>query len=237
MTQQAPRTALGAWTVDGPLLCRQFSPLPDSRRATAMDKQASDGPLWLGLDGLQGDRIADRRFHGGRDRSLCHYPTQHYHYWSQRFPPLRARLGLGAFGENLGSQALDEEQVCIGDLLRWGTALIEISQPRSPCIRLDNRHGVRGLARELSASGRTGWLYRTIEPGTVRPGDTLQLLERPHPQINVAHLWRCFLDQNLTEDNLQQLAKLPRLAMHYRAIFRQRYDALRAQRDQHSLFD
>ncbi|MCQ3996719.1 MOSC domain-containing protein, partial [Klebsiella pneumoniae] len=98
-------------------------------------------------------------------------------------------------------------------------------------------HGVRGLARELSASGRTGWLYRTIEPGTVRPGDTLQLLERPHPQISVAHLWRCFLDQNLTEDNLQQLAKLPRLAMHYRAIFRQRYDALRAQRDQHSLFD
>ncbi|MEW6177462.1 MAG: MOSC domain-containing protein [Pseudomonadota bacterium] len=237
MTQQTSRTVLGAWAVDGPLLCRQFSPLPDSRKATAMDKQFSDGPLWLGPDGLQGDRIADQRFHGGPDRSLCHYPSQHYQYWSQRFPQLHSRLGLGAFGENLGSQALGEEQVCIGDLLRWGSALIQISQPRSPCIKLDNRHGVRGLARELSASGRTGWLYRTIEPGRVRSDDRLQLLDRPHPQISVAHLWGCFLDQNLAEDSLQQLAKLPPLALHYRAIFRQRYDALRGRRDQHSLFD
>lgn len=237
MTQQTSRTVLGAWAVDGPLLCRQFSPLADSRKATAMDKQFSDGPLWLGPDGLQGDRIADRRFHGGPDRSLCHYPSQHYQYWSQRFPQLRSRLGLGAFGENLGSQALGEEQVCIGDLLRWGSALIQISQPRSPCIKLDKRHGVRGLARELSASGRTGWLYRTIEPGSVRPDDRLQLLDRSHPQISVAHLWRCFLDQHLAEDSLQQLAKLPSLALHYRAIFRQRYDALRGRRDQHSLFD
>jgi len=237
VTQQAPRPSLGAWAVDGPLLCRQFSPLPNSRKASAMDKHASDGPLWLGLDGLQGDRIADRRFHGGPDRGLCHYPSQHYQYWSQRFPQLRSRLGPGAFGENLGSQALNEEQACIGDLLRWGSALIEISQPRSPCIRLDSRHGVRGLARELSASGRTGWLYRTIEPGSVSPGDRLQLLERAHPQISVAHLWRCFLEQDLAEDSLLQLAELQPLAMHYRAIFRQHYDTLRGRRDQHSLFD
>lgn len=89
---------------------------------------------------------------------------------------------------------------------------------------------MRGLARELSASGRTGWLYRTLEPGHVRPGDTLQLLERPHPNISVAYLWRCFLDPNQARDSLLQLAELQPLAMHYRAIFRQRYDVLRGQR-------
>ena len=103
------------------------------------------------------DRVAERRFHGGPDRALCHYPTQHYLYWAQRFAPLRTQLGLGAFGENLGSEGLNEAQLCIGDRLRWGDALIEVSQPRSPCVRLDTRHGMRGLARELSASGRTGW--------------------------------------------------------------------------------
>lgn len=202
-----------------------------------MDKHASTGPLWLGMAGLQGDRVADQRFHGGPDRTLCHYPTQHYAYWAQRFPQLRTRLGLGAFGENLGSEQLDEHQVCIGDRLRWGDALIEVSQPRSPCVRLDNRHGVRGLARELSASGRIGWLYRTVEEGALRPGDRLQLLERPHPAISVAHVWHCFFDPMQADETLLQLAELLRLATHYRAIFRQRYDARRSQRDQRSLFD
>ncbi|MCQ4296573.1 MOSC domain-containing protein [Pseudomonas stutzeri] len=230
-------TAPQIWAVSGPLLCERFSPLPGSSKATAMDKHASAGPLWLGMAGLQGDRVADQRFHGGPERTLCHYPTQHYVYWAQRFAQLRTRLGLGAFGENLGSEQLDEAQVCIGDRLRWGGALIEVSQPRSPCIRLDSRHGVRGLARELSASGRIGWLYRTIEEGHVRPGDALQLLERPHPGVSVTHLWRCFLDPGLADETLLQLAELPRLATHYRAIFRQRYDARRGHRDQRDLFD
>ncbi|MCD1639824.1 MOSC domain-containing protein [Pseudomonas stutzeri] len=225
------------WTVSGPLLCSAFSPLPGSRKATAMDKRPADAPLWLDRDGLQGDRIADRRFHGGPDRALCHYPTQHYVYWAQRFLQLRTRLGLGAFGENLGGEDLDEAQLCIGDRLRWGDALIEVSQPRSPCIRLDSRHGVRGLARELSASGRTGWLYRTLEPGSVRPGDTLQLLERPHPEISVAFLWRCFLDPALADETLLRLAELPSLARFYRQAFGQRHDARRGQRDQQRLFD
>jgi MOSC domain-containing protein YiiM len=225
------------WTVSGPLLCPAFSPLPGSRKATAMDKRPAEVPLWLDRDGLQGDRIADRRFHGGPDRALCHYPTQHYVYWAQRFPQLRTQLGLGAFGENLGGEYLDEAQLCIGDRLRWGDALIEVAQPRSPCIRLDSRHGVRGLARELSASGRTGWLYRTLEPGSVRPGDTLQLLERPHPEISVAFLWRCFLDPALADETLLRLAELPSLARFYRQAFGQRHDARRGQRDQQRLFD
>lgn len=225
------------WTVSGPLLCHAFTPLPGSRKATAMDKQPADGPLWLGRDGLQGDRVAERRFHGGPDRALCHYPTQHYLYWAQRFAPLRTQLGLGAFGENLGGEGLNEAQLCIGDRLRWGDALIEVSQPRSPCVRLDTRHGMRGLARELSASGRTGWLYRTLEPGHVRPGDTLQLLERPHPEISVAFLWRCFLDPALADETLLRLAELPSLARFYRQAFGQRHDARRGQRDQQRLFD
>jgi hypothetical protein len=136
LTERIAAAPPQSWTVSGPLLCERFSALPGNGKATAMDKRASAGPLWLGMTGLQGDRIADRRFHGGPDRTLCHYPTQHYVYWAQRFPQLRPRLGLGAFGENLGSEELDEDQVCIGDRLRWGDALIEICQPtlalRSP---------------------------------------------------------------------------------------------------------
>lgn len=237
MSDSLASTSQNSWAVNGPLVCRNLSPLPGSTKATAIGKQLSDVPLWLGMDGLQGDQIADRRFHGGPDRALCHYPTQHYAYWAQRFPQLRTQLSLGAFGENLGSEAMDEEHVCIGDRLRWGGAVIEVSQPRSPCVRLDSRHGLRGLARDLSSSARTGWLYRTIEEGMVHPGDGVQLLERTHPDICVAYLWRCFLNPSLDEEALLSLAELPRLALHFQAIFRQRYDACRRQRDQHSLFD
>jgi len=237
LSDSSAPTPQNSWTVLGPLLCQRLLALRGGSKATAMVKQLSEGPLWLGMDSLQGDQIADRRFHGGPDRTLCHYPTQHYAYWAQRFPQLRTQFGLGAFGENLGSEALNEERLCIGDRLRWGDAVIEVSQPRSPCVKLDNRLGIRGLARELSSSGRTGWLYRTIEEGMVHHGDGMQLLERPHPDISVAHLWRCFLNPSLDEETLLRLAKLPRLALHFQATFRQRYDACRRQRDQHSLFD
>ena len=237
MTDLASAEPLASWPVDGPLLCARLSPLPASGKATAIAKRPSEVALWLGMEGLQGDRIAERRHHGGPERSLCHYPPGHYRHWQQRFAQLHGRLGAGAFGENLGCAGLDETQLCIGDRLRWGGALIEVSQPRSPCVRLDAWHGVRGLARELSASGRTGWLYRTLGEGLVAPGDRLQLLERPHPQISVAYLWRAFLDPLLDDATLLALAELPALAAAYRQSFRQRYDARRRQQDQHSLFD
>lgn len=224
-----------SWPIDGPFRRDALLALPLIGKPSAMDKQRAEEPVWLDRDGLRGDRVADRRFHGGPDRSLCHYPAEHYRHWHRFYPQLQ-QLVPGAFGENLSTLGLSEAQACIGDRYRLGDALIELSQPRSPCANLDRRHDVRGLARQLAHSGRTGWLYRTLEPGRVAPGATLQLLERPWPDASVLRVWRVILDEAADAATLDWLQALPPLATEYRTRLRARLDARRRQRDQGSLF-
>lgn len=223
------------WTIDGPFLCSELLPLRGSEHASAIGKQRAGEAVWLGCDGLKGDRIADRRFHGGPDRSLCHYPAEHYPHWRRLYRHLQ-QIGVAAFGENLSTLGLDETQVCIGDRFALGEAIIEVSQPRSPCIKLDRQHDARGLARQLGHSGRTGWLYRTVEPGHVEPGTALRLIDRPCPSASVRRVWRGFHDQASSDTELAWLMALPPLASEYRRHFRQRLDTKRRARDQRALF-
>ncbi len=223
------------WPAEGPFLRDQLLRLPGTDKPSAIDKQLALGEVWLDRDGLQGDRVADRRFHGGPDRSLCHYPVEHYRRWHDLFSHLQS-LGPAAFGENLSTRGLDERQVCIGDRFGWGDAIIEVSQPRSPCSSLDRRHNARGLARQLARSGRTGWLYRTLEPGIIPPGAELQLLERHCPTASVLRVWRSFVDDAVSDSDLAWLQELQPLANEYRSRFRQRLDARRRLQDQGALF-
>jgi len=223
------------WPVEGPFLRDQLLRLPGTEKPSAIDKQLAASEVWLDLRGLQGDRVADTRFHGGPDRSLCHYPADHYPRWRALFSHLLT-IGPAAFGENLSTDGLDERAVCIGDQFRWGDALIEISQPRSPCSNLDRRHNARGLARQLAKSGRTGWLYRTLEPGTVYPGAELRLIDRPYPDASVLRIWRSFTNEDASDTELEWLGALSPLADEYRTRFRQRLDTRRRQRDQGALF-
>lgn len=223
------------WPVDGPFVRGDLLPLRGTDRYSAIEKQRAGAPVWLGHDGLDGDRVADRRFHGGPDRSLCHYPAEHYSHWRRYFRHLQ-RIAPASFGENLSTQGLDEAHVCIGDRFALGEAIIEVSQPRSPCIKLDRHHDTRGLSRQLGHSGRTGWLYRTLEPGLVEPGALLRLLDRPFPGASVLRVWRGFHDQNSSEAELSELMQIPALASEYRRHFGQRLDTQRREQDQGTLF-
>lgn len=223
------------WAVIGPLLVAQASPLPEGGRLSGIDKRAAEQPVWLGAQGLAGDQVLDRRWHGGADRALCIYPLQHYRHWQRLFP--RTDLGPGAFGENLCCDGLDEEQLRIGDRLCWGEALLEISQPRSPCVTLDRRHRSPGLSRALAHSGRTGWLCRVVKEGWVAPGAGLRIDERSRVGVTVSEVWRCYSAADASEQDLLHLSGLPTLAEHYRRLFRERLDSRRAARDQGRLFD
>lgn len=223
------------WPVDGPFLRDQLLRLPGTQKASAIDKQLAVGDAWLDLPGLKGDRVADHRYHGGPDRALCHYPAEHYVQWRRLYPHLNG-IAPAAFGENLSTTGLDEHQVCVGDRFSWGDALIEVSQPRSPCGNLDRRHDARGLSRQLAQSGKTGWLYRTLEPGRISPGAMLRLLDRPYPTANIWRVWHAYIDQTISDTELGWLIDLPPLANEYRRRFRQRLDTRRRQHDQGALF-
>lgn len=135
------------------------------------------GELTLTRVNLGGDGQADLSLHGGPDKAVYAFPTEHLAWWSSE---LGQDLGPAAFGENLSTSGWDEDSVCIGDRWRWGDALLEVCQPRWPCFKLA-MHRKRGdIGETMRASGRTGWYLRVLDEGTVPVSGPLAV-EFHHP--------------------------------------------------------
>lgn len=147
-------------------------------RPSAIAKIQVDGELRLSEPGLEGDQQAEKKIHGGPDRALCHYPREHYAWWAREFPGQAELFVPPAFGENLSTEGLTEETVFIGDIFRWGEALIQVTQPRSPCHKLNFHFGISDMASLMQDSGKTGWLCSVIAPGNVSTDAPLELVSR-----------------------------------------------------------
>ncbi len=147
-------------------------------RPSAISKIQVDGELTLGDLGLEGDEQAEKKIHGGPDRALCHYPREHYAHWARELPQQADLFCAPAFGENLSTEGLTEKNVYIGDIFRWGEALIQVTQPRSPCFKLNYHFAVSDMAQLMQNSGKTGWLYRVVAGGQVSSDAPLTLVSR-----------------------------------------------------------
>jgi MOSC domain-containing protein YiiM len=171
------------------------------------------GPVRLGPTGLAGDVQADLRVHGGPDKAVCVYPTEHLPHWSER---LGRRLVPGAFGENFSIVDLLEDDACIGDVYRVGSALVQVSQPRQPCYKLATRNGEPAFALWVQESGRTGFYFRCLEPGEVQAGDTIALVERPAPDCTVLEVNRVLHRDRHDRAGVERLLARPELATSLR---------------------
>ena len=156
---------------------------------SAIAKRPVADAVSVGPMGLAGDEQADRSVHGGIDKAIHHYPADHYDWWRGHLGEVPLLDAPGAFGENISTTGLDEHGVCLGDRFRLGTALVEVTQARQPCWKLDHRFGAKGVMAQVVKTRRTGWYYRVLEPGVVRAGDTLALIERPWPVWPLASLF------------------------------------------------
>ena len=193
------------------------APLGARAAPSGIAKQAADRPLLLSQTGLAGDEQGDTVRHGGPEKAVHHYPFDHYADWIDDLGPHPLLAGPGAFGENLSTMGLTEETVAIGDVFRLGAAVIEVSQGRQPCWKLNERFGRPEMAREVQTTGRTGWYYRVLEAGIVSPGDNLLLLERRAPEWTLARIWRTFYIDPLNREELAGIAALDRLAEGWRS--------------------
>ncbi|MFA5082320.1 MAG: MOSC domain-containing protein [Hydrogenophilaceae bacterium] len=184
---------------------------------SAIAKLPVAGRVAVGLFGLAGDNQADRVHHGGVDKALHHYPFDHYGAWLMELPE-RANLlhSPGAFGENLATLGMTEADVCLGDLFRLGSALIQVSQGRQPCWKLNQRFGVTDMVTRVLTSGRTGWYYRVLEPGEVAAGDPIVLVERGWPEWPLTRLWQVLFGPAVDAGALAELARLDVLAAGWR---------------------
>ena len=194
---------------------------PGSRSAIA--KVAVAGAVEVGVEGLAGDEQGDRRVHGGPDKAIHHYPREHYAIWAEEIGAHPLLAMPGAFGENLSTTGVSEADLCLGDRLRLGTALVEVSQGRQPCWKLSDRFSIADMARRVQDSGRSGWYYRVLAPGAVQAGDTLELLERPHPHWPLPRLAELLYRRTLDRGELAAALELP-LVPSWRAVFARRLE-------------
>jgi len=171
----------------------------------------------VGREGLLCDQQGDRMRHGGVEKALHHYALEHYPAWLEAHPQLASVLKQpGAFGENISTLGMTEDDVCIGDVYRAGSVLLQVSQPRRPCWKLNRRFGMEDMARQVQDSLRTGWYYRVLEEGEVAVGDALQLVQRPLLDWPLARVLRCFFHATLDYAELEGIANLPELTDSWR---------------------
>nr|WP_188726165.1 MOSC domain-containing protein [Luteimonas terricola] len=197
---------------------------PGSRSGIA--KTPRSGPVRIGELGLEGDEQGDTRVHGGVDKAVHHYPFDHYAAWRAELGELPVLAAPGAFGENISTRGLDEGTVCLGDRYALGAAVLEVSQGRQPCWKLNDRFGVPDMARRVQHTGRSGWYYRVLQPGTAQAGDALVLLERPWPAWPLRRLMRLLADRVLDPALLGEALALP-LVPSWRTLLTRRLDSSR----------
>ncbi|MGV0909665.1 MOSC domain-containing protein [Martelella sp. FOR1707] len=198
------------------LLTGRARSLAGSDALSGIAKKPADGPLRLGPEGFEGDEQADRRVHGGVEKAVHHYPLDHYTLWREELGERPALGAAGGFGENISSSGLTEATVAVGDIFRLGRALVQVSQGRQPCWKLNHRFGVPDMARRVQQTGRTGWYYRVLEQGVVATGDRLTLVDRIAPDWTLRRLWRALYVDRLNLGELEGMAALDVLAEGWR---------------------
>ena len=156
----------------------------DQAWTTGFFKVPVAGSVWLGPHNLDGDGQADLQHHGGPDKAVNVYPSEHYSYWQEQLA--LTDLPPGAFGENFTVGGILEADTCIGDVFEIGEVLVQVSQPRQPCWKLARRWRAKDLALRVQETGRTGWYFRVLREGPVQSGAQLILVERPCPEWTVA---------------------------------------------------
>jgi MOSC domain-containing protein YiiM len=203
------------------VLLGSVAPLGD-RALSAIAKRPAPGLWRIETTGLVGDAQADLKHHGGPEKALHQYPLEHYAAWAEEIGGDPLLLAPGAFGENLSATGWTEARICVGDVIRFGGALLQVSQGRQPCWKLNRRFGRNDMASRVQRGGRTGWYYRVLEAGEAREGDCLRLLDRPRPDWTLERLTLLLYRQTDDLDGLAGMAALPELAQSWREIARRR---------------
>ena len=161
---------------------------------TAIGKHSATAPAEVRPLGLVGDEQADLSVHGGLGKAVYAYPSEHYPFWQT----VRAQasvaawgeaLAPGALGENLTLAGLLEDQVWIGDVLRFADCELAVSEPRFPCFKLNAALGFEHAVQLMMANGWCGFYLAVRVPGTLRAGETFELVPGPR-EVGIPELFR-----------------------------------------------
>ena len=159
-------------------------------------------------DGVAGDCQADRRVHGAPDKAVYAYPIAAYPLWRAATPLHAERLIPGAMGENLTVAGWTDSDVCIGDRVRIGTALLQVTEPRTPCYKLGLAFADPAMVRIFARVAVSGWYYRVLEAGDIGDGDDLTRVDRFNPEWTVARFFATITGGAIDSPTLADIVRL-----------------------------
>jgi MOSC domain-containing protein YiiM len=181
--------------------------------ATAIFKQPVDDGAFLTRTGFLGDKQGDLKNHGGLDKAACVHAYEHYSYWQEE---LNRQLAPGAFGENLTIAGMPEEAVCIGDLYQIGGAVVQVSQPRQPCYKINIRLDAENMPARIEGQGSTGYYLRVIEEGKIMNADVPTLLKRHPLHVSVAYVNQITHHEKQNREGIERILSVEALSDSWR---------------------
>jgi len=164
---------------------------------------------------LDGDRQADLTVHGGQDKAVYAYPTEHYAYWKKELPGME--LPWGSFGENLSTQGLLEGDVCLGDRFTIGAAEVTVTQPRIPCFKLNLKFQCEDMVKRFLASRRTGFYFRVLREGEIGAGDEIVRVHQDENRVSVSDALKVYLGAPGSEELRARALRVEYLSAAWRA--------------------
>ncbi len=164
---------------------------------------------------IEGDGQADLSVHGGPNKAVYAYPSEHYAYWQREIPDIEMPWGM--FGENLTLNGLLEDDAHIGDRFRMGTAVLMVTQPRLPCYKLGIRFGREDMPDRFLESGRTGFYFAVVNEGELGESDAVQPIHRDANRVSVSDLLRlCYGDGHQDAQLVQRALNIEALSPSWR---------------------
>lgn len=168
---------------------------------TAIFKLPVSGKVRVSKLNLAGDEQADLTVHGGVDKAVYAYPIEQYDYWKRQGRDFE----WSSFGENLTTSGFTEQNLCIGDHLKIGTAVFVVSQPRMPCFKLGIRLGDPTMIKTFYKSGMWGYYLGVVEEGELEAGDPIVRISEDADRITLAEVSQCFIDKDVTDEQIQRV--------------------------------
>jgi MOSC domain-containing protein YiiM len=187
---------------------------------TSIFKEPVNRRLRVSTLNFEGDQQSDLTVHGGVDKAVYVYPTEHYEYWRNELPGME--LSWAVFGENLTTEGLFEADIRIGDRFRVGSAEFVVTQPRLPCYKLGIRFGRMDILKRMLKSGRTGFYFAVTTEGEVGAGDAIEPLARTDEGLTVADVVNLYTVDANNQELLRRATQSARLPESWKDYFRKR---------------
>ncbi len=187
---------------------------------TSIWKRPVEGRVRVGGLNIAGDQQSDLAVHGGPEKAVYAYPSEHYEYWRRELPGMD--LHWGAFGENFTTEGLLEEVSRIGDRLRVGSVECVVTQPRMPCYKLGIRFSRDDMVKRFLQSGRTGFYLAVLREGESGAGDPIELTHRDDHGVTVADISALYHSDADNQALVRRAIDVPALPEDWRNYFRKR---------------